>query len=348
MLLAGCGFHSPLAGLQRATGLASPTPTLDAGQQMTKAVLQRLFDLLNATQHDGSTTLTTKITARGHTGGHANTALDYALNRVDPPDATLNVNWHFTDPITNTNVSGDLALYAIRVDLDHNLNGGPGNAHVSYSYRETTSDSKTYSGSVIQAYYQDPRSSEVKPTTAPPPSLDRQDRRERAKLNQDPGSIHVPIAAISRAVRAGMTVPEALTARADQQVADVQSAIWEGYGPGDYPNVPQVTPGSGGNPVRCGLPRGFDGGPLIGSLNVEVGSMAWGVPEGQEAGPGLHPNQSVVLLGEPINTATVVVNPDLRSGSIQASESRGVRGGTKTVSGRWVCPPSSVTGGVFA
>jgi hypothetical protein len=144
-----------------------------------------------------------------------------------------------------------------------------------------------------------------------------------------------------------MTIPEGLTARLDQQPVDVQSAQW--LSPGDDEPKKLLPTYNTGDVVHCGLPQGFDGGPILGSVNVEVGKILWGVPAGRQASPGLHPNEQIVLDNgwELINGATVVVNPDKRTGTMQGSQPR-PQGGTNTVSGRWVCPPTSVIGGAYA
>lgn len=348
MLLTGCGLPPAFKGLQRATGLASPTPALSPTQETIRVMMQHLLDLLNTTQRDGTTTLTTKITANGHTEGHANTAIDYALGRVGSNEATLDLTWHFDDPITNTDVSGAIELRGIRVEIvDYDPDVGGYIARVIYTFRETP-NRLSGPGDVLylQGYVKSQRGSDLRPVLAPPLLGARSGSWSAVAPDEEPGSIHIPVAPITWAIRSAMTIPEGLLAHSDQQPLDVQSAQWL-YAGDDEPKklLPMYEQE---DVVRCGLPKGFASA-LFGSINVEVGGILWGVQGSDQANPGLYPNTLIVLEqgSEQINGGTVVVNPDRRTGTMQGSQPR-AHGGTNTVSGRWVCPPSSVVGGAYS
>lgn len=343
MLLTGCGFPPAVRGLQQAAGNVSSTPTLSVPQETMRVAMQHLLDLLNTTQRDGTTTLTTRIASSGHTGGHANTAIDYALGRVAANEATLELTWYFNDPITNTDVSGTIELRGIRVD-------DPGDrayaARITYAYRETSKPLGNTDDVFLQGYSKPSNGSALQPIRAPRTINETSGHWSVAEPNGQPGSIQIPLAPITWEIRSAMIIPEGLLGRSDQEVLDVQSAQW--LSPGDdQPQKLQPTYTTG-DEVRCGLPQGFSAG-LMGSANVEVGKILWGVQEGRQANPGLHPNEQIVLDNglELINAATVVVNPDKRTGTMQGSQPR-QHGGTNTVSGRWVCPPSSVVGGDYS
>lgn len=346
MLLVGCGVPSPLAGLQRATGLASPTPALNARQETARAAMQHWFDLLNTTQRDGSTTLTTKITGQGRTDGHANTALDYALNKVAAHDATLDISWHFADPLTHTNTSGEAALEGIHFATARHLADNGSYVFVTYSYRATT-DSDADNGTVAQGYIRPGGRSAIAAEDA-----GGVNGYQTAHPTPHPGSIHVPIAVISYAIRAVMTVPEELTVRlgTDAVVADVRSARWDPeWGSYEYPTTSGQSGGASQNRVQCSLRRDELEAE---KRNVEIDYVWWTLPS-RTPPPAVYANQQITLattMPEDLN-GTVVVNPDLRTGSMQASGRTInilVGEGTSTVSGRWVCPPSSVTGGAFS
>ena len=345
MLLAGCGVPSQLTGLQRATGLASPTPALNARQETARAAMQHWFDHLNTTQRDGSTTLTTKITGQGRTDGHANTPLDYALNKVAAHDATLDISWHFADPLTNTNASGDVALEGIHFGTARYIDDNGSYVVVTYSYRATTGGN-VHDGRVAQGYIRLGGRSAVTPT------LGVVYNYTAAVPNAHPGSIRIPIAVISYAIRAAMTVPEELTVRLgrDATPKDVRSARWDPvWGVYEYPTTSGQS-SAANDRVQCSLPRAEL---ETESRNVEMDYVWWSPPQGQDARPGAHANQQITLSLEPSDQleGTVVVNPDLRTGSMQGSglSTSSLNGlGTTTVSGRWVCPPSSVTGGAFS
>lgn len=307
--------------------------------------MQHWFDLLNTTQRDGSTTLTTKVTGQGRTDGHANTALDYALNKVAAHDATLDISWHFADPLTNTNASGEAALEGIHFGTARYIEDNGSYVVVTYSYRATTGGN-VHNGRVAQGYIRLGGGSAVASVggasvynyTAP-------------NATPYPGSIHVPIAVISYAIRAAMTVPEELTVRLgrDAVVADVRSARWDPeWGLYEYPTTSGQAGGVAQDRVQCSLPRA---GPETESRNVEMDYVWWSL---QDARPGVYANQGITLstrAGPEDLNGTVVVNPDLRTGSMQGSGRTFnilVGEGTSTVSGRWVCPPSSVTGGAFS
>lgn len=305
--------------------------------------MQHWLDLLNTTQRDGSTTLTTKITGQGHTDGHANTALDYALNKVAAHDATLDVSWHFADPLTNTNAFGDVALEGIHFGTARYIDDNGSYMVVTYSYRATTGGN-VHNGRVAQGYIRRGGRSAVTPVgggvynyTAPNP-------------NTHPGSIHVPVAVISYAIRAAMTVPEDLTVRVgrDADPKDVRSARWDPvWGSYEYPTTSGLSGGIYNDRVQCRLPRAEL---ETESRNVEMDYVWWSLPQGQDARPGVYANQQITLAPDQLK-GTVVVNPDLRTGSMQGSgpSTSSLSGlGTSTVSGRWVCPPSSVTGGAFS
>jgi hypothetical protein len=311
--------------------------------------MQRLLDLLNAQQRDGTTQLTTKITASGHTGGHANTAVDYALGRVAPNEAKLDVAWHFEDPITSTDVSETVVLRGIRIEaVDYDPSAVAHIARFGYTYQETPSRLSHPGDHVfLQGYFKSKTGSDVRPNAAPAPVGRPGDSWTTVTPNQQPGSIHIPIGPMTYAIRSAMTIQEGLTARSDQQPLDVQSARWLNVSD-DEPKKLLPTYNTG-DVVHCGVPQGFDGGAILGRVNVEVGKILWGVQEGQQASAGSHANEQIVLDNgwELINGATVVVNPDKRTGTMQGSQPR-PQGGTNTVSGRWVCPPSSVIGGAYS
>lgn len=348
MALTGCGLPSAFKGLQRATGSASPTP-LSSGQETVRLTMQHVLDLLNNTQREGATTLTTRIASSGHTNGHANTAMDYALSRVPDKEATLAVTWHFNDPITNTDISGTIELRGIRVEsVTYDPSAEGYIARMTYAYRETPNRlGDTGDHLFLQGYFKSRTGPDLRPVPAPAPVRGRTGSWSVVSPNQESGSIHIPLAPMTWAIRSAMTIPEGLVARSDQQALDVQSAQW--LSPGDDEPKKLLPTYNTGDVVHCGLPQGFDGGPIFGNVNVEVGQIMWGVQEGRQASPGLHPNEQIVLEHgwELIKAGMVVVNPDGRTGTMQGSQPR-PQGGTNTVSGRWVCPPGSVIGGAYS
>lgn len=315
-LMAACG------GLP--TSLPIPRPTAGTqkpaeDEQLMLATMQRLFNLLNTTQRDGQTVLTTRITNSATTDGHRIGPRDFAQGKVSPAQATLEFTWHFTDPLTSTDATGTIRL-------DHiGVYGG----QVSGARLETVELHFGYAASAqVEAGGQNDGDWENNPQHTVQ-VYTRSDPNGGVATSQraSTGAIHMPVVPLGRAIRSKMTMHE------DLSVTQASGTIVR---------IGSVSPSH----VRCNLIRSSQS---RSPENVDVDSptapVLWTAGDSDDTtkdyrGPGTYVNQHVAM-GNGTVPATVVVNADERSGTIFGSQP-GPIAGVEAVSGTFVCPPPSV------
>lgn len=314
-LVTACGLPSslPVPRPARSNGAGQLTDE----QQLKLAAMQRLFSLLNATQRDGQTLLTTRITQSGTADGHRQSPRDYALGKVSPAQATLDFSWHFTDPPTKTNASGTIRLDHLTVFPGTLSQGGPATVGIQFGYAassdvERGASTRTGSGNspqrTLQWYSRPHTGSQISPP-------------------EDSGSIHVAVVPLANAIRSVMSL---------QQNLSITEASGRTY------RVGRVEP----NQVNCKLSRS-DQSRARDNLVVEAPGappVVWSVDDSPDGaayrGPGTYLNQHIFMTNGTV-PGTVVVNPDQRSGTLTGSQP-GPISGVDAVSGTFLCAPRSM------
>lgn len=306
------------------SSLPVPRPAASGGggqlsdeQQLKLAAMQRLFSLLNATQRDGQTVLTTRITQSGTAGGHQQSPRDYAQGRVSPTQATLDFSWQFTDPPTNTNASGTIRLDHLTVFPGTMSEGGPDTVGIQFGYAgssevERGASTRTGVGNSPQRtlqWYSRPHPGSA---ISPP---------------EDSGSIHVAVVPLANAIRSSMSL---------QQNLSITEASGRTY------HIGRVEP----NEVNCKLSRSNQSRARDNVAVQAPGAppVVWSADDSPDAaayrGPGTYLNQHIFMTNGTV-PGTVVVNPDQRSGTLTGSQP-GPISGADAVSGTFLCAPRSV------
>lgn len=317
-LMTACGGLPTSLPIPRSTAGTGGSQQSADEQQLMLATMQRLFNLLNTTQRDGQTVLTTRITKSVTTDGRRIGPRDYALGKVSPAQATLDFTWHFTDPPTSTDASGTIRLDHIGVLRGQYSGGRLETVELQFGYAvsakveagdQNVGDWQNTPQQTVQVYMRSDTNGGVDPSG-----------------HASTGAIHMPVVPLGRAIRSKMTVPEDL-------------AVTEGSGA--VVRIGSVSP----NDVRCKL---FRSGQSRAPENVAVDSptapVKWTADDSPDTnayrGAGTYVNQHVEM-GYGTIPATVIVNADERSGTITGSQPAPISG-EEAVSGKFVCLPPSV------